>query len=231
MSKFLKASFSIFVLTLIFNGFAVTEAKAQSILNEILKRMDSHYKLLKSLKADIKRVKTDTTLGESDEYTGNLVLLPGKGRNFSVRLDWRKPKEENLSIVNGQYVAYVPSIKRAYTGSSNSAKASEKGGNVLRIMSMSKEELKANYDIQYLGQEQVTGAIQTWHLKLTPKTKASYKFAELWVDGDGMPIQAKIVALNNDTDEVLISNLQKNVSIDGSIFSINLPKGTELVKG
>lgn len=230
MQKYLRLGFTVFALTLFFSAFTVTETKAQ-VLNEILKRMDDHYKVLTSLKADVTREKTNVQLGETDRYQGKIVLLPGKGNKFSVRLDWAKPKEEILSVVNGQYVAYIPSIKRAYTGSSNSKTAKEKGGNVLSIMSMSKEELKANYNVQYLGQEQVAGGIPTWRLKLTPKAAASFKFAELWVDGNGMPLQGKVVAPNDDTDTVLLQNLKKNERIPGMIFEVKPAKGTEIVKG
>ncbi|HLM02647.1 MAG TPA: hypothetical protein VK400_16455, partial [Pyrinomonadaceae bacterium] len=101
-----------------------------------------------------------------------------------------------------------------------------------RVMSMSKEELKANYNVVYLGQENVGGNIPTWRLKLTPKKAANFKFAELWVDGNGMPVQGKVTALvNDDTDTILLQNLIKNDTINGSIFEVNLPKGTDVIKG
>lgn len=232
MKKYFRFGFAALALTLIFNVFAATETKAQGVLNEILKRMDAHYKALVSLKADISREKTNVQLGEVDRQQGNIVLLPGKGTKFSVRLDWKTPKEEILSVVNGQYVAFIPGQKRAYTGSSGSKTASDKGGNILRVMSMSKEELKANYNVVYLGQENVGGNIPTWHLKLTPKKASNFKFAELWIDGNGMPIQGKVTAqVNEDTDRILLQNLIKNHEVNGSIFKVNLPKGTNIIKG
>lgn len=212
-------------------ALTVTETKAQNPLPEILKRMDEHYKLLKSLKADISRAQFNSQLDETDTSSGNITLLPGKGNNFSLRLDWTKPKQEVLSVVNGQYLAYIPNIKRAYKGSSDSKTVGDKGGNILKIMSMSKEDLKANYNIQYLGQENVGGTTQTWHIKLTPKTSANFKFADLWVDGNGMPIQGKVTKLNDDTDTALLTNLNKNSTINGSVFVVNIPKGVEIIKG
>src|SRR5215203_1480501 len=213
MKKFIRYGFTAIALTFIL-GAAAGSANAQ--INEILKRMDEHYKALKSLQANVTR----------EVYNS----LPGKGRNFSFRLDWTQPKIEIISVVNGQYVAYSPGIKRAYTGSSDSQKVQDKGGSALKIMSMSKEEIKANYDVEYLGQETISGGAPTWHLKLTPKAKSNYKFADLWVDGNGMPVQGKITQLNNDTDSVLLTNLKKNVSIKGDIFKVSLPKGTDIVK-
>jgi outer membrane lipoprotein-sorting protein len=229
MRNFLRYGLTAIALTFILSAFAATNTAAQT--TEILKRMDEHYKALKSLQANVTREVTNSQLGETDKMAGTISLLPGKGRSFSLRLDWTQPKNEIISVVNGQYVAYIPGIKRAYTGSSESKNLNEKGGNALKIMSMSKEEIKANYDVEYLGQENISGGVPTWHLKLTPKAKSNYKFAELWVDGNGMPLQGKITQLNDNTDSVLLTGLKKNTSIKAAIFKVSLPKGTEIVKG
>ena len=229
MKKFLRYGFTAIALTFILSGLGATPAKAQ--INEILKRMDEHYKALKSLQANVNREVTNSQLGETDKMAGTISLLPGKGRNFSFRLEWTQPRNEIISVVNGQYVLYTPGINQAYTGDSNSQKVQGKGGNALKVMSMSKEEIKANYDVEYLGQENISSGAQTWHLKLTPKAKADYKFADIWVDGNGMPVQAKITQPNDNTDLILLTNLKKNTSINASIFRVSLPKGTKIVKG
>lgn len=231
MKNFLRYGFTAIALTFVLSAFAATPANAQGIVTEVLKRMDAHYKLLKSLQADVSRETFNSQLGETDKASGTISLLPGKGRNFSLRLDWEKPKAENIAVVNGQYVAYNPGIGQAWIGSSGSKTLSSKGGNALQVMSMSREEIKANYNVEYLGQEGISGAVQTWHLKLTPKVKSNYKFVDLWVDGNGMPLQGKITLLNNDTDTILLTRLKKNETIAGSTFKINLPKGTKIVKG
>ncbi len=216
-----------FALVFVFSTFAATNTNAQ--INEILKRMDEHYKALKSLQANVSREQVNSQLGENDKSTGNMSLLPGKGRAFSMRLDWTSPKNEIISVVNGQYVVYTPGNNQAYTGNSESKTLSDKGGNALKVMSMSKEEIKANYDVQYLGEESL-GNVPTWHLKLKPKTASNYKFVDLWVDGNGMPIRGKITQLNDDTDQITLTNLKKNVSIKAAIFKVNLKKGTNVVK-
>lgn len=228
MKKVLRYGFTAIALTFILGAFSGT-ANAQ--INEILKRMDEHYKALKSLQASVNREKTDSQLGETDKMAGTISLIPGKGRNFSLRLDWTQPRSEIISVVNGQYVAYTPGIKQAWTGNSESKTLNDKGGSALKVMSMSKEEIKANYDVEYLGQENISGGTPTWHLKLTPKVKSSYKFADIWVDGNGMPLQGKITQNNNDTDSILLTNLKKNSSINTAIFKVSLPKDTKIVKG
>ncbi len=224
----MKSILTAIVLTVAFVFFAPSNATAQ--VNEILKRMDAHYKVLQTLKANVSREVWNSQLNETDKQSGNLMLQPGKGTKLSFRLNWTSPKEENISVVNGKYVVYIPSYKRVYTGSSNSKTVKDKGGNALSVMSMSKEEIKTNYDATYLGAESV-GGTDTLRLKLTPKAKADYKYIELWVDGNGMPIQGKIVKNNNDTDTIRFSGLKKNEKIDKSVFLIKPPPGTEIVKG
>lgn len=230
MKNILRFGLTAIGVIFLFSAFAVPETKAQNLVGDILQRMDNHYKALKSLRANIAREKYNSQLDETDKYKGKISLMPGKGRNFSFRLDWTTPKE-SIAVVNGQYVAYKASTKTAYKGSSDSKTVNDKGGNVLKILSMSKEEIKANYDVQYVGEEKVSGSTPTWHLKLIPKTKASYKFSELWVDGNGMPIMGRVTMSNDDTDTALISGLEKNIKLKAAIFKINLPKGTQIILG
>lgn len=220
-----------FALTFVFNTLAVLEINAQGALQEVLKRMDDHNKALTSLQADVKMVKFNAQLNESDPaQEGPMKYLPRKGRNAYVRIDWTKPLQESLAVVDKDYVLYRPHLKQAYTGKTDKAKNSGGAGNALAFMNMSKTQLKQNYEIIYVGKENVSGGIPTWHLQLTPKTPQNYKMAEIWVDGNGMPIQAKTIENNNDSMTVYLSNLQKNKSIDGSIFKIDLPKGTKIIK-
>ena len=99
-------------------------------------------------------------------------------------------------------------------------------------MTMSRSQLKANYDTVCLGQEQLSNGTLTWHLQLTPKGKTSYKSAELWVDSDGMPQSAKIIEANNDTSTIVLSGIQKNVTIKGSEFRLAYDRNkVKIIKG
>jgi hypothetical protein len=62
-----------------------------------------------------------------------------------------KAGEETLAVVNGKYVLYRPALKQAITGNAKNAKGGGKANNALAFMNMSKEQLKANYTIKYLG--------------------------------------------------------------------------------
>lgn len=212
----------------LFTG-AFAETKAQGVLNTVLTRMNDHNKALTSLKANISMDKHNPQLGETDSYVGKVIYLPQKGRNAFVRIDWSKPVVESLAVVNKEYLIYRSSTNQVFVGNVDKAKGGGVANNPLSFINMSKAELKANFDIKYIGQETANGT-QTWHLELTPLKAGSFKKADIWVDGNGMPIQMKVVEKNDDTTAVVLSNLEKNKTIKGSDFKINYPKNAAIVK-
>lgn len=231
MKTFFRFGLTAIALMLVFNAFAITETKAQNILPEILKRMETHRNSLTSLRSSVMMVKYDSVLKVSDTTSGTASYVPLKGRDALVRIDWTKPLVETLAVANGKYILYRPRLKQAIIGNAKNPKDNGKANSALSFMNMSKDELKANFAIKYLGEEKVSGDISTWHLELTPKTAQNYKSAELWVDGNGMPIQAKVVENNNDTTTVLLSNLEKNTKINTDIFIVKLPKDVKRIDG
>jgi outer membrane lipoprotein-sorting protein len=209
-----------------------SDTSAQDIVRKILKRMDENNKSLTSLKSTIKMEKRDSVLGETDLSEGELNYLPGRSQSqIFVRIDWSKPVEEHLAVANGKYVLYRPKAKQAIVGKVDGAKNSAKTGGALAFMTMSKAELSANYNVEYLGDETVSGGKNTFHLRLTPKKTTSYKSADLWVDSDGMPVQAKVVEKNNDTTTILLTNVKRNATIKASDFKIAPPKDVKIVEG
>jgi outer membrane lipoprotein-sorting protein len=195
--------------------------------------MEAHRNSLTSLRTNVTMVKINDQLKEKDVTEGTASYLPAKGRDALIRIDWTKPVEETLAVVNKKYVIFTPRRKSAIVGNASAAKGSGKANNLFAFINMSKDELKANFVIKYLGQENISGGAQTWHLEMTPKNPASFKFksADMWVDTDGMPRQIKITENNKDTTSLLLSNLQKNATIKASVFKVDLPKGTKIIDG
>lgn len=231
MNRFLRFLLPVIAIAFLFSASA-TQVSAQDILRKILKRMDDNNKSLTSLKGNIKMSKFNAQLGENDLTEGDVSYLPGRSdKQIFVRIDWAKPVVEHLAIANGQYVLYRPRTKQAIVGKVDSAKGNSKSGGALAFMSMSKDQLSANYDVKYAGEETVSSGVNTFHLILTPKTATTYKSADLWVDANGMPVQAKIVEKNNDTSTILLSNIQRNATIKTGVFKISPPKDVKIVQG
>jgi outer membrane lipoprotein-sorting protein len=193
--------------------------------------MDAHNRSLSSLRADVTMVKVNSQLGENDTTVGTTNYLPKTAkRPMYVRIDWTRPVQEQMAIIGDTYKLYRPRLNQVLVGKVDKAKNSGAAGGALAFMSMSEAQLKANYNVSYLGEESLSGGIKTWHLELTPKTRTSYKSAELWVDGNGMPLQAKVIENNNDSTTVLLSNLQKNATIKADVFDLKIPKGVKEIK-
>lgn len=231
MKSFLRLGLTVIAVAFIFSSFAVTETKAQAVLQEILNRMDKNNKTLQSLRSNVTMVKYNDQLKESDTTEGTTIYLPSKGREASVRIDWTKPVQEILKVAKGKYIIYRPRLGQAITGNVKDAQGSGKANGALSFMNMSKAELKANYSIKYIGAEKVSGGTEAARLELTPKKSGSYKMAEIWVDKDGMPIQAKVIEVNNDWTTVLLSNIKKNVTLKGVDFDVKVAPNTKFVKG
>jgi len=217
-----------FTAVLFAAGFSVEQTYAQGgPVGQILNRLDAHNKALTSLRADVVMVKHNPQLNVSDTYSGTTSYLPKTPkRGMYVRLDWAKPQVEQVSVIGDDYELYKPSINQVYAGKVSSSKGSSSVSGPLSFIGMSKEQLRANYKTVYIGEELISGGIKTWHMELTPLNPTSYKAAELWIDGDGMPRQAKIIERNNDSTTILLSNIQKNVTIKGDLFKLAYDRKT-----
>jgi len=234
MNRFLRFGLSVIGLALVLNVFAVTETKAQQILNEVVNRMDNNYKSLTSLRSNLKMVKYNSQLQVSDTTEGTVIFLPKSATPKKImyaRIDWTSPLEESIAIIGDSYKIYRPKRRIAYVGKTSSAQKGNKvPGNALAFLSMSKTQLKENFILDYIAQESITGGTLTWHIRLTPKTATSYKVVDLWVDKDGMPAQATVTENNSDTSTILLSGIQKNVTIKGSDFVLAIPKDVKPIQ-
>jgi outer membrane lipoprotein-sorting protein len=213
-------------------AFGATQSKAQGVLKEVLDRMDKNYKTLQTVRADITMVKVNDQIGGKDTTSGSVAFI---SKNFKkkmyARINWTKPVEESVVVIGDQYKLYRPSLQQAIVGSTKKIKGDGGAGGVLAFMSMSKAEIQANYDVKYVGQEGVSGSVQTWHIFMTPRTPTSYKSADLWVDSDGMPRQAMITENNGDTTTIVLAKIKKNDELKTSEFSLDVPKGTKVING
>jgi outer membrane lipoprotein-sorting protein len=232
MKSFIRHSFAV-LLAAIFVASAAGEARAQGVLGAILKRMDMYNKSLQSLQADVTMVKYNPQLGVSDTSVGSTSYLPKAGnRPMYVRIDWTKPVQEQMAAIGDSYEIFRPRLNQVIEGKIDKAKNNAAAGGALSFMNMGREQLKANYNIEFVAEENLRDAkgTATWHLLLTPKSPTSYKSADLWVDKDGTPRQAKITEKNNDSTTVLLENIKKNLSLSASIFKLKYPGNVKKVR-
>lgn len=225
MKRLLRFGLLAIALAVFFNGFAVSDAEAQ-INNELLKRMEAYRLNLTSLESNLTMVKYDPVIKKADTMQGTLKYAAvrdrkGKDINAAIRIDWTRP-EETLSVVNGRYVLYRPRLNIYYEGKADSKNASEKGGDALKFINMSRKDLIANYNpAVYIGLEKLDNSISVHHLQLTPKTASKYKFADVWIDNDGRIHQFQLTMPSGDYTAFRLSNMKENPKFSGTVFKVN----------
>lgn len=232
MKKLIPLSLAVAVLLTVLAGSSPKNVNAQGagVVSSILNRMERNRRDMRSLRAAISMEKWNNQLREGEKAEGWLAYMPASGRNAYVRVEWHRPRKEVLTVADGQYQLYNQRQNVVYEGRATGGK-NTKASSVLSYLNMSAAQIRANFNADYLGDETLWGDVRTSHLKITPKGDASYKFAEIWVDGSGMLIQAKVVERNDDSTTVRLLNLQKNDVIPTDHFRQQLPGGVKRVKG
>ena len=209
-----------------------TPASGQSagLVSSVLNRLEKNRANLKSLRAGINMEKYNSQIGTSDRSTGIVMYIPGAGRNASVRLEWQKPQQEILSVQDGKYILFRPRLSTAYTGSSSKQQAKPAGG-IMDMMYMSRQQLESKFQpLQDVREETLWGGVSTIHLTLVPKGNAGYKYAEVWIDSSGMPVQSKIVEKNDDATTMRLVSIEKNAKISQDDIKLKLDSNVKIIK-
>ena len=232
MRKFVPLFLSIAILaSVVFLPVAGTKAQTAGLVSSIFSRMEKNKRSLKSLKANITMIKYNSQIRDTDKYEGMVLYIPGASNSGAfVRLEWSKPLNEILAVANGSYDLYKPRQNLVYRGKTGGIRGRD--NDVLALMNMSPAQLRARFgELEDLRDETLWGGVWTQHFKATPKSAASYKYIEVWVDKEGMPVQTKMVEKNDDSTTMRLTNVQKNASIPLDQFKLNLGSNVKVVKG
>lgn len=222
---------AVFILsTLIVVTPRPVNAQSAGLVSSVLNRLEKNRAGLKSLRAGITMQKYNAQIGTADTYTGVVLYLPGAGRNASVRIEWKSPQHEIIAVENNQYTVYRPRLGTAIKGSSKGTPRTANG--IIDMMYMSRQQLETKFQpLQDVREETLWGNVSTIHLTLVPKGGASYKYAEVWIDRDGMPVQSKIVEKNDDATTMRLLSVEKNAKINKDDINIKLDANVKIVKG
>src|SRR5918998_1200226 len=219
-----------FILSVLVITPTTTNGQGAGLVSSVLSRMEKNRQSLKTLRAGISVVKYNSQLGVEDKYSGVVLYMPGAGRQASVRIDWSSPRREVLTVNNNKYTIFRPALNVAYTGDSRKMKDNKAGG-LMEMLNMSRGQLESRFHpVKDVREETLWGGVSTIHLTLVPKGNAGYKYAEVWIDTAGMPVQTKIVEKNDDSTTMRLTSLEKNQKINGNEFDIKLDSNVKIVK-
>jgi outer membrane lipoprotein-sorting protein len=234
MKKFFALTLAAVMLTATLVGLPQTaQAQGPGLVSSILNKMERNRRDLKSLRAALHMQKYNAQLHDYDESFGDVQYVAGKGRDADVRVDWRRPAVEMLAVSGGQYTLYRPRLKQALQGSTASIQGKKNVNSTLGFaLNLSGAQAKSQFNVEYQGEGILyDGGPHVFQLKLTPKSKASYQYAEVWVDDSGMPVQTRVIERNGDSTLVRLTNIQRNPSISPDSFDIKLGPDVKIVKG
>jgi outer membrane lipoprotein-sorting protein len=207
-----------------------TNGQGAGLVSSVLNRMEKNRQTLKSLRAGISVSKYNSQLGVEDKYHGVVIYMPGAGKQASVRIDWSSPRKEVLAVNNNKYTIFRPALNVAYTGDPRRMKDNKAGG-LMEMLNMSRGQLEARFQpVKDVREETLWGGVGTIHLTLVPKGSAGYKYAEVWIDSAGMPVQTKIIEKNDDSTTMRLMNLEKNAKVSSSDFDVKLDSNVKIVK-
>jgi len=234
MKKFFALSLVAAMLAATLVGLPQTaRAQGPQLVSSILNKMDRNRRDLKSLRAALHMQKYNSQLHDYEDSFGDVQYVAGQGTNSNVRVDWTRPARELLAVSDGQYTLYRPRLKQAIQGSTKSTTSKTKVNSTLGFaLTISGAQAKNQFNVDYEGEGILyDGGPHVWLLKFTPKGKAGYQYAEVWVDDGGMPVQTRVTERNGDSTLVRLTNIQRNARITPDVFKIELGPDVKIVKG
>lgn len=218
MSKILSFVLSI-TLVIIAAPAPSIHAQTPQLISSIFNKMERNRQSLRSLRAMVVLEKHNAQLGDNEYQFGTMAYVPGAGRNANVRVDWQRPQQETLAVQNGEYKLCRPRLNQCWVGNANSSNG--KVSNVLGFgLNASGASIRANFNSEALGVRNIDGA-EVVHIKLTPRGRVGYKFAEIWVDNNGMPVATKVVERNGDWTTVKLGSIQRNAQVNSNEFRLD----------
>src|SRR5438132_3514518 len=233
MKKLFPLGLAVILCAALTAGSATRASGQAGLVSSVLSRMERAKQGLKTLRANISMSKYNSQLRDTENFSGIVLYIPGLSgsASASIRLEWNKPQHEILAVSNGNYSLYRPRLNMVIEGKTGSMK-SQKDGDVLALINMSAGQLRTRFgNFQDEREETLWGGVHTTHFTAVPKTAASYKYIEIWVDDSGMPVQTKMVEKNDDSTTLRLRSIERNQAISKDQFTLKLDSNVKRVKG
>lgn len=207
---------------------AAAGLEAQS-LEALVSRMDAAAGTFKSMTADVKQTSFTAVLNESTVSSGSMALERTKPKDLKMLVEFTSPDVKSVYYENRKFQIYYPKIKTVQEF--DLGKQSALVDQFLLIgFGTRGSDLKASYELKYLGEEAVNGE-KAQRLELTPKSKEAQmhvKKLEMWVaDSTGQPIQQKVFQPSRDYILITYSNMKVNPVLAADAVKLKTPKGVK----
>jgi len=199
-------------------------------LTEILSQMNEAGKRLKTVSANLEYTKVTALVDDKSTESGQLFFR--KGKTTEIRVDIQKPDAKTLLFKKNRGEMYLPKINQI-----QEYDLTQKSDLVQQFLLLGfgsdTSELKRNYTIKYLKEEDMEGDT-TVLLELVPRkpnTAAQITKIQLWVSEESwLPTQQEFFQSGGDYLIAHYSGVRVNRDVPTSKFDLNAPESAKRVK-
>jgi len=204
-------------------------AGANGKLDEVLANMERAARSIKTIEADMRQEKRDRQIGGKEVYSGRIFFLHDK-KCDKVRINYENPQGQAVAVVCNQIILYQPRINQVILTTRQAQASKNQEFSFIATPYKSVPELKNQYNIVYIGDEQLESN-STAKLELAPKAKSSVQKLTLWVSQSSwLPIRYQVVENNNNLTTFTLSNMKLNGGLSPETFKVSWPSGTKVVR-
>ena len=202
-------------------------------LADTFAHIDAAARTFKGMTANLQETVYTALAKDTSVSTGDIKLKRDKSGEIRWLVNFTQPDQKMAALDGSQAKIYYPktNIEQIYD-------ISTKRDLVEQVMLLgfgaTSAELKAHYDISFLGAESLGGQ-STAHLKLIPKSPdmlKNFRQVELWIsDSLGVPVQQKfLTSSNGDFEQFAYSSLKLNASLSDKDLQLKTAKGVQIKK-
>lgn len=198
-------------------------------LEAVTARMDASAASFKAMTADIRQTSFTAVLNESNVSSGTITLEKTRPKELRMLVEFSSPDPKSVFYENRKLQIYYPKIQTVQEYDLGK-QASLVDQFLLLGFGSRGSDLKASYELKYLGDEQINGE-KTQRLELTPKSQEALqhvKKLELWIaESTGQPIQQKVFQPSRDYILIAYSNMKVNPALAPDAVKLKTPKGVK----
>jgi outer membrane lipoprotein-sorting protein len=199
-------------------------------LAEVFSRMDEAAAHFTGMTADLKKTVHIEIVDDNNIDTGTIKLRRTKKGDVRFLVEFQGPDARAAAYAGNEIDLFNPK-----TNTVSMVDVADKKSMIEQLMLLgfgaTSAELKATYDVAFVGAEKLDGQA-TSHIRLTPKSKDmlnQLKEAELWIsDAQGVPIQQKFRTTKaGDYNLFQYHNLKLTAALKDDDLRLKLPKNVE----
>jgi outer membrane lipoprotein-sorting protein len=202
-------------------------------LDQVLQRMDQAAQKFRSLSANIHKTVYTDSITNTDVEDGSFKMMKSGKDKFVLLAEFTGQDAYKLRLAGTQAEMYYPKAKTVQVY--DTRKVTKSVDQYLFVgFGTRTAELRKTYTVT-LGGPETIGGVKTTRIDLTPNSGEATKLfnkIQLWIpDGDGSPIQEKIISGKTGKDYKLFQYSDRKIGtisdppLPASDFDLNLPAG------